>query len=242
MNNPAYYLIPKTAVTRATYMAWLEQSGLFDYATQPKLGMSGPTLLLPSLAKYIETGERRWGEACITMLKDSQAQLEAEVKAKGWVEQFAEPPAFLPVYRKHLIAGALMTPDEPWFRELWLCYWRNLHVWGTKPIEWRGPCHRSMPEALAKGLAAKWYPDIPEAAHWRKYCEQVWQDFWRVKDLLQNDTGYFQDSVRACAFSSDQLLGDDRYQNPPTLHNYYLKHQETAPYIVLAFLTADDSV
>lgn len=310
VNNPAYYPIPKTAVTRATYMAWLEQSGLLDYAKQPKLGVSGPTLLLPALAKYVQTGERHWGEACIAMLKDYRRALEAEVQVKGWVEQFAEPPAFLPVYRKHLIAGGLMTPDEPWFKELWLYYCRNLHVWGTKPVEWRGPCHRSMPEALAKGLAAKWYPDIPEAAHWREYSEQVWQDFWRVKDLLQNDTGYFQDSVRAYAFSSDQLLGDDRYlsdpgmqkiwerlmaeitpdgainpygpnggwnstaalrvgvlervaaatrkgtyrfaahkamdyllyQNAPTLRDHYLKAQETAPYIVLAWLTADDSI
>ena len=236
--------------------------------------------------------------------------LKVEVQAKGWVEQFAEPPAFLPVYRKYLIAGGLMTADEPWFRELWLDYCRNLHVWGTKPIEWRGPCHRSMPEALAKGLAAKWYPDIPEAAHWSEYSGLVWQDFWRVKDLLQNDTGYFQDSVRAFAFSGDQLLGDDRYlsdpgmqkiwerliveitpdgainpygpnggwnstaalrvgvleaaatatrngayrfaahkamnyllyQNVPTLRDGYLKQQETAPYVVLAWLAADDSI
>ena len=62
VNNPAYYPIPRTAVTRATYMAWLEQSGLLDYAQQPKLGMSGPTLLLPALAKYVQTGERHWGE------------------------------------------------------------------------------------------------------------------------------------------------------------------------------------
>jgi hypothetical protein len=153
VNNPAYYPIPKTAVTRVTYMAWLEQSGLLDYAKQPRLGMSGPTLLLPSLAKYVQTGERHWGEACIAMLKDYRRALEAEVNAKGWVEQFAEPPAFLPVYRKHLIAGGLMTPDGPWFRELWLYYCRNLHVWGTKPIEWRGPCHRSMSAALAGASA-----------------------------------------------------------------------------------------
>ena len=68
-----------------------------------------------------------------------------------------------------------------------------------------------MPEALAKGLASKWYPDIPEAEHWKHYAELVWEDFWSKKDLLQNDTGYFQDTVRAYAFSGGQLLGDDRY-------------------------------
>jgi len=310
MNNPAFYPIPKTEVTRGTYMAWLEQSGLLDHVQQPKLGMSGPTLLLPVLAKFVQSGQRHCGEACVAMLKDYHRALKVEIQAKGWVEQFAEPPAFLPVYRKHLIAGGLMAADEPWFKELWLDYCHHLHVWGTKPIEWRGPCHRSMPEALAKGLAVKWYPDIPEAAHWSEYSELVWHDFWRVKDLLQNDTGYFQDSVRAFAFSGNQLLGDDRYlsdpgmqkiwqrlmveitpdgainpygpnggwnstaalrvgvleaaatatrngayrfaahkamnyllyQNEPTLRDGYLKHQETAPYVVLAWLTADDSI
>ena len=310
LSNPAFYPIPQTAVTRATYMIWLEQSGLLQYADQPELGMSGPTLLLPTLAKFVQTGQRQWGDACVAMLKDYHRALKVEIEAKGWVEQFAEPPAFLPVYRKHLIASGLMTGDAPWFRELWLDYCRHLHVWGTKPIEWRGPCHRSMPEALAKGLAAKWFPDIPEAAHWREYSLLVWHDFWRVKDLLQNDTGYFQDSVRAYAFSSDQFLGDDRYlrapgmqkiwerlmaeitpdgainpygpnggwnstaalrvgvleaaakatrngmyrfaahkamnyllyQNEPILGDGYLKHQETAPYIVLAWFSADDSI
>lgn len=310
VNNWAYYSIPTTEVTRDTYMAWIEQSGMLEYAQQPKLGMSGPTLLLPTLAKFVQTGQRHWGEACVAMLQDYHRALQVEIQTKGWVEQFAEPPAFLPVYRRHLIAGGMMHADAPWFRELWLDYCRNLHVWGSKPIEWRGPCHRSMPEALAKGLAAKWYPDIPEAVHWREYSLLVWDDFWRVKDLLQNDTGYFQDSVRAFTFSGDQLLGDDRYlsddgmqkiwerlmveitpdgainpygpnggwnstaalrvgvleaagtatrngayryaahkamnyllyQNAPTLRDGYLKHQETAPYIVLAWLRGDDSI
>ncbi|MCF7765536.1 MAG: hypothetical protein K9N62_17845 [Verrucomicrobia bacterium] len=309
-DNPDYYPIPKGAVTRDTYMRWIELSGMLEYAKQPRLGSGGPTLLLPALAKFVQTGEAWWGEACIAMLKDYHLALQREVQEKGWTEQFAEPPAFLPLYRKHLIAGNLMAPDEPWFRELWLYYCRHLHVWNSVPVEWRGPCHRSMPEALAKGLAAKWYPQIPEAARWKRYSEQVWGDFWRVKDLFQNDTGYFQDATRAYAFASPEWLGDDRfladpemqpvwqrlmaeltpdgainpygpnggwnstaalrvgvlervasatrngtyrfaahkamnylnYQLGPTLRDGYLRNQETAPYIVLAWLTADDSL
>jgi len=310
MNNPSYYPIPKTPVTRATYMEWIDNSGMLDFVDQPKRGMGGPTLLLPVLAKYVQTKDARWGQACIAMLKDYHRAFKVEIEAKGWVEQFAEPPAFIPVYRKHLLDGGLITPNEAWFRELWLDYCRHLHVWGSEPIEWRGPCHRSMPEALAKGLASKWYPDIPEAEHWKHYAELVWEDFWSKKDLLQNDTGYFQDTVRAYAFSGGQLLGDDRYlsdadmqkiwhrlmmeitpdgainpygpnggwnstaalrvgvleavasaaqkgtyrfaahkamnyllyQNDATLGDGYLLHSETAPYLVLAWLRADDSI
>ncbi len=310
INNPGFYPIPKSPVQRDTYMRWIESSGMLDYAKQPKLGSSGPTLLLPSLVKYVQTGDDFWGEACISMLQDFHAALQREVSEKGWTEQFAEPPAFLPLYRKYLIEGQLMKADAPWFRELWLYYCRHLHVWNSKPVEWRGPCHRSMPEALAKGLAARWYPDIPEAVHWKRYSEQVWDDFWRVKDLFQNDTGYFQDATRAYAFASPEWLGDNRfladpgmqpvwerlmseitpdgainpygpnggwnstaalrvgvlervatatqngayrfaahkamnylnYQLTPTLQDGYLRNQETAPYIVLAWLTADDRI
>ena len=309
-NNPAYYPIPKSPVTRETYMRWIEDCGMLEFAKQPKRGLGGPALLLPSLAKYVQTGNFFWGEACIVMLKDFHVALQREVKEKGWTEQFAEPPAFLPLYRKYLIDGGLMAPESSWFRELWLYYCRHLHVWNSKPIEWRGPCHRSMPEALAKGLAAKWYPDIPEAVHWKKYSEQVWDDFWRVKDLFQNDTGYFQDATRAYAFASLEWFGDNRfladsgmqpiwqrlmaeitpdgainpygpnggwnstaalrvgvlesvasatqngsyrfaahkamnylkYQFGPTLKDGYLRNQETAPYIVLAWLAADDGL
>ena len=203
-NNPGYYPIPKSPVTRETYMRWIEDSGMLDTPNNPNWA-GRPNLLLPALAKYVQTGNSFWGEACIVMLKDFHAALQREVNDKGWTEQFAEPPAFLPLYRKYLIDGGLMSQETSWFRELWLFYCRHLHVWNSKPIEWRGPCHRSMPEALAKGLAAKWYPDIPEASHWKKYSEQVWDDFWTVKDLFQNDTGYFQDATRA--YASPALSG-----------------------------------
>ena len=81
LNNPSFYPIPQTAVTRDTYMAWIEQSGLLKYAQQPQLGMSGPTLLLPSLAKFVQSGEEHWGEACVAMLKDYHRALKAELEA-----------------------------------------------------------------------------------------------------------------------------------------------------------------
>ena len=37
VNNPAFYPIPQTTVTRETYMAWIEQSGLLTHAKQPGL-------------------------------------------------------------------------------------------------------------------------------------------------------------------------------------------------------------
>ncbi|HOX40508.1 MAG TPA: hypothetical protein PL033_21220 [Candidatus Brocadiia bacterium] len=221
VSNPAFYPIPREPVTRDTYLQWLEEMDLFKVADTPKLGLWGPQRFTPVLVKYVQTGDRRWGEAIVTMLKDWHRATQEEVAKKGWTEQFIEEPAFIPLYRKHLIAGGLMTEDEAWFRELWLFYCRNMHVWGTKPIEWRGGCHRAMPEALSKGLAAKWYPDIPEAEHWKRYAELGFGDFWRNKEVQQNDTGYFPGPIFMLLCCGDQYLGDNRAATDPGMQRIW---------------------
>jgi hypothetical protein len=77
------YPIPVTPVTRETYMAWLENSGLLDYVSEPKRGLAGPAELLPVLAKFAQTGEPKWGEACVTMLKDFHRALKQEDQPNG---------------------------------------------------------------------------------------------------------------------------------------------------------------
>ncbi|MCP4643695.1 MAG: hypothetical protein GY851_24830 [bacterium] len=221
VSNRAFYPIQHKPVDRSTYMSWLEEQGLSKLADSPALGLEGPRCFMPVLAKYVQTGDRRWGEAIVTMLKDWHRATLEEVAEKGWTEQFIEEPAFIPVYRKYLIAGGLMSEEEAWFRDLWLDYCRNLHVWASEPIEWRGGCHRSMPEGLAKGLAAKWYPDIPEAAHWTRYAALVFGDFWKHKEVPQNDTGYFPGPIFMLLCCGDQYLGDDRAVTHPGMQRLW---------------------
>lgn len=221
VSNPAFYPIPQEQVTRATYLKYLEEQELFDVANSPKAGLGGPQNFMPVLVKYVDTGDAHWGEAIITMLKDWHRAMQEEVAQKGWTEQFIEEPCFIPLYRKHLIAGGLMTEDEGWFRDLWLDYCRNVHVWGSKPTEWRGGCHRSMPEALMKGLAAQWYPDIPEAEHWKRYAALGFEDFWRRKELPQNDTGYFPGPIFMLLCCGEQYLGDDRILTDPNMQRIW---------------------
>ena len=121
------------------------------------------------------------------------------------------------LYRHYLIEGKLMKSDSSWFRQIWLYYCRNLHVWDSEPTEWRGGCHRSMPEGLSKWLAAKWYPDIPEANRWRNLGQDNFRDFWRNKDIAQNDTGYMMGPLIMLTCISDQILGDDRYYTDPNM-------------------------
>ena len=184
VGNPAFYPIPQEPVNRDTYLRCIEEMQPAEIARNPHRGMDGPRAFMPVLVKYVQTGDATWAEACMAMLKAFQAEMQKQVAERKWFWQFEHPAALIPLYHKYLIQGGAMKEDANWFREMWLCYCRNLHVWDSEPVEWRGGCHRSMPEGYAKGRAAAWYPDIPEAAHWKRYSELVFNDFWKAKDGL----------------------------------------------------------
>jgi len=215
VRNPAFYPVPQDPVTRDTYLRCIEDMKPAEIARHPNHGMEGPRVFLPVLAKYVQTGEAAWGDACIAMLKAFHAEMERQVAARKWFWQFETPAALIPLYRKHLVQGGAMKEDAPWFRELWLYYCRNLHVWDSEPVEWRGGCHRSMPEGYAKGRAAAWYPDIPEASHWKRYSQLVFNDFWKAGDVPQNDTGYMMGPIIILTCGGDQWTGDDRVYADP---------------------------
>lgn len=210
----AYARIPQTPVTRQTYMDFLEKSHLLAIVDRPDQGIDGVKNFMPVLAKYVQTGDEKWGKPILVMLQSFLDGLKKTVANEGWTWKFIEEPAFLPLYRKYLVTGGLMTEDSPLFKEIWLYYCRNLHVWSTKPVEWRGGCHRSIPEALAKGLAAKWYPDIPEAQHWARFAELGFGDFWQDKELLQNDSHYFRHSLLMMLCCGKEYAGERLFQDP----------------------------
>lgn len=207
--DPRFYPIPQDPVTRRTYFDHVDAFDPARIATNPSRGMAGPQAFMPVLAKYVQTGDARWSNACIAMLKAFHGELLRQISERKWFWQFEHPSALIPLYRKHLIAGGAMSADAPWFREMWLTYCRNLHVWDSQPVEWRGGCHRSMPEGYAKGRAAAWYPEIPEAVAWRRYSQWVFGDFWRAKDAPQNDTGYMMGPLILLICGGDQWTDDD---------------------------------
>ncbi|MCA9217045.1 MAG: hypothetical protein KDB27_28445 [Planctomycetales bacterium] len=215
VNDPRFYPIPDKPVTRETYIRYIDELDPDAIASSPQHGMNGPKAFMPVLAKYVQTGGQKWAEACVGMLRHFHEDMQEQVKERRWFWQFEHPSALVPLYRKYLVNGGAITADAEWFREMWLCYCRNLHVWDSEPVEWRGGCHRSMPEAYAKGRAAEWYPDIPEAKHWARYSQLVFDDFWRPKDVPQNDTGYMMGPLIILACGADQWTGDDRaYRHP----------------------------
>ena len=210
MSNPAFYPIPNEVITRETYMQCLESMDLEALASRPNRGDGSLVAFMPVLAKYVQSGDKRWAEACVEMLKQYHTALKKRVEEDKWIWDFEWPAVLFPLYRQHLMEGNFMEANTPWFKDLVLYYCRNLHVWAEEPIEWRGGCHRSMPEGTIKWLAATWYPDIPESEHWARYGQLVFNDFWKVKDVPQNDTGYMMGPLLMPLFHGDRLLGDDR--------------------------------
>ena len=215
VNNQAFYPIPQERITRETYMRAIDASDPEALARSPQRGERGPASFVPVLAKYVQTGDRFWGEAIIAMLEDYHGSMRRIVADGKWLWDFEWPAGMIPLYRKHLTEGDLMRADAVWFREMWLYYCRNLHVWGSPETEWRGGCHRSMPEGLSRWLAAQWHPDIPEAARWREYGKLNFRDFWRHKEVAQNDTGYMMGPIFMLMCVGDIVLGDDRFYTDP---------------------------
>ena len=210
LKNSAFYPIPNETITRNTYLQILEGLDLNALAANPNRGEGGLGAFMPVLAKYVESGEERWADACVEMLKHYQTALIKRVEKDKWIWDFEWPAVLFPLYRQYLMDGGIIEAKTPWFKDLVLYYCRNLHVWSEEPIEWRGGCHRSMPEGTIKWLASRWYPDIPEAEHWARYGQLVFNDFWKVKDVPQNDTGYMMGPLLMPLFHGDRLLGDER--------------------------------
>ena len=228
--DPSFYPVPREPVTRETYLRCVEAQNPADIARTPNRGMDGPRVFMPVLVKYVQTGEQEWATACIAMLEAFHAEMKRQVAERRWFWQFEHPPALVPIYRMFLIKGGAMEPDADWFRDMWLYYCRHVHVWDTAPVEWRGGCHRSMPEAYAKGRAAAWYPDIPEATHWKRYSELVFDDFWRVKDVGQNDSHYMMMPYIILAWAADEWTGDDRVYTDPGMKRLWDRLMvETSP-------------
>jgi hypothetical protein len=222
--------IQQLPVTRATYRKWLQFSGHLRYVDDPTgHGQYGPRHFLPVLAEYAESGDPRYGQACIEMLKAFHRWIEEEVARKGWHTLFCQEMGYIGLYREHLVRGGLIAADEKWLRNLVLDFARNLHPWDTPRTYWRGPMHRAQGEGVAKRLAAEWYPDAPEAEEWKAYSEKVYADWWRFRDFAANDTNYLFVTLQPL-FLRATLLRDEQFFQDAAMANVWQRlMQEVSP-------------
>ena len=57
------------------------------------------------------------------------------MEERKWFWDFEWPAVAMALYRHYLIEEGLMQADSTWFRQIWLYYCRNLHVWDSEPTE-----------------------------------------------------------------------------------------------------------
>ena len=106
--NPNFYPIPQGKITKESYYECVDAFDPALITKNPNQGMHGPQTFMPVLAKYVQTGESRWSDGCIAMLKQFHQELKQRVADRGWLWQFEHPAALLPLYRKYLIEGGAM--------------------------------------------------------------------------------------------------------------------------------------
>ena len=94
LKNSAFYPIPNETITRNTYLQILEGLDLNALAANPNRGEGGLGAFMPVLAKYVESGEERWADACVEMLKHYQTALIKRVGKDKWIWDFECIPFF----------------------------------------------------------------------------------------------------------------------------------------------------
>jgi len=181
----------------------LKPESLMD---NPNRGQYGPRHALPALAVYSFTGEKEYGETIKKILKFYHTWLQEEIQAQG--AHFSwEGPYLCGFHFRELRKGGLMSEeDEKWARDLLIALASNLNAWKPSDGLWRGSHHRSQGQAIARGLAALWYPDYSKAKAWEEYFGIVWNDWWQYRDVGINDTGYFYGSFMRI-FCAAELMG-----------------------------------
>ncbi|MFC1806636.1 hypothetical protein ACFL09_06640, partial [Planctomycetota bacterium] len=186
-------------VTRQSYLDFIYPESTYgpkSIRSGPDRGQYGVRHAFPALVHFTATGDAELAKGIKQTLRHYDRKIHQFVADRGWHSQYMFDPTLLCTFRKVFQdKGAWSDADEAWFKGffVWLC--RTVHVWGTKEHFWRGPMHRSTGEGIMKRLAIAMYPDIPEAADWRRYCELQWNDWWAFRDNAINDTGYFHGQI-----------------------------------------------
>ncbi len=221
--DPERTPIPQPPVTREDYYQWLVDSGHFNYGPSPHNHRRYiPRHFTPLLAKYVHDNDPVAGRQCLDALKFYYQALQEDVKQAGWNEQFTDEPGYIGLYRRYLTEGGLLDENrDTWFKDMVLFLNRTMRVWGGQHNFWRGPMHRAQGEGIAKRLAVLWYPDIPEAAVWKKYADEVYDDFWRFRDNPVNDSNYYMLCVMPPLLLGAELTGNREFFTDPGMRKIW---------------------
>jgi len=203
-------------ITRETYLEFLKEH------TRRIL-----EALLPSNLKKPWRHSHQPGFLAAYMYKQTKDPFYAEAaraaleSAIGWTKVQDKEGAFRTHWHWLMVhfmrqSGLLTQEDEPRIRQFLLTVARRAckghYDWEAHPWR-RGAGHSSLGPAVARYYAVHFYPDIAEAEMFRKYYELTWNDWWKSRDTIYNDTGYrslLLNHIFLCAYLTgrDDLFKD----------------------------------
>jgi len=215
-------------VTRADLLTFLKKHGrrfvapyLNHHKHKPDYNPEAPGLIAAHLYKH--TRDPYFAESARAALRSMRHYMRISAEEYGrpgpklwpfevhwhyiWIDQMRE-------------SGLFTEKDEPWIREYLLTLSRNAmkggYNWDAKPWR-RGAGHSALAAALARYYAVHRYPDIKEAELFTKYYNLTWNDWWKHRDTVYNDTGY-RSLFLTHVFASAHLTGrKDLFTDPEAM-------------------------
>jgi hypothetical protein len=205
--------VPRQAVTRKSYVDYVRAYAKPFY-DKPEAGCYGPRHLLPALAVYALEGDAKLGENIKQTIWLYANWVEKEIKQTDGV--FSEEGAYLCALAfRELRKHQQMTPDdEEHAKELLLALRQYQCAWSPGDGYWRGPHHRSQAQGLNHALAVAFYPDEPDAPQWKRYSDNVWNDWWNFRDIGCNDVGYHAGIVQHIVSLAELLNRKEVFTDP----------------------------
>jgi hypothetical protein len=174
---------PGPAVTRADYLAVITDAAAYarryTTSTDAKYAYCSATY---DAVLYRETKDEQYAKNVAAILRNAVRYRAANPPAAIGFE-WMEYPAI--AYLLALESPSLTADDHAAIKNLLLDSARK--HW---PLREHGAMNRSLGSAVTYLLVTRLYPDAPEAAAWRAYAEEVWQEFWVPRDT-DEDSGHY---------------------------------------------------
>jgi len=166
-----------------------------------------------SLARYVHDKDPRMLAMTKAMMRATY-EFEKQVAGKregGGVLSYADVWRWWFYMKDHKL---LDTGDEAWLRELVLLNARRfVRIHSGFERRERGAQNRSFAWATALRGAAYANPDIPEAARWKAYAQEVWDEWWPYRDTDENTDGYSAGCIAYVLPTWGRLMGVDVWKD-----------------------------
>jgi hypothetical protein len=140
-------------------------------------------------SKYAELALRATRQYCLALEEDLKTELAEMAKS---AQGRARANAYLSQIHAYLAIAIIELAGTPQQTEMMALLGQALGARAVAlPLYWeRGAHNRTIGVALWYELALRYNPNIQGAQQLRAYTESVWNDWWALRDIEEDDSGY----------------------------------------------------